>query len=116
MDNSHTLRPAQLIAIILCARCFATMTSYPTAFTNAPTYMIGIAWSGAIQLLLLLPAAVLLRRTGARGPCELAFSSGPARGAAVTLLYLTFFLYEAFIDLGSFTYFMDYYFTGFSQL
>lgn len=109
---TQKLRPVQLIAMVLCARVFTVMTCYPSAYGNAPVYMIGLAWSGALQLLIMLPVILLVKYFPGNDSCTLALGRGRRLGIGVTLLFLAYFLYEAFLDVGNFTYFLDYFFTG----
>lgn len=103
----------QLMSIMLCARFFSTMTYFPFAYENAAVYMLGALISTALQALILLPAAVFAHAFNGEDPCGLSASKSRVLGYAVSALYLAYFALSAFITVGDFSYFMDYYFTGY---
>ena len=100
------LSGAGLLAILLCARCFTALTSFTYNCLPA-AYMAGAAVSAAVQCLLLVPAVVICKRG----------SFSPAQSKAAALCYLLFFMYESFLDMGNFRYYIKVFFTsGISDL
>jgi len=89
------------------------MTYFPFAYENAAVYMLGALISTALQALILLPAAVFAHAFNGEDPCGLSASKSRVLGYAVSALYLSYFALSAFITVGDFSYFMDYYFTGY---
>lgn len=107
--EKNKLTPAALICILLCARSFSTLTFFP-ADTGGAAYLIALTISTLLQGLLLIPAVKLISLTKS-SPLTLAADRSGNFGKAVTLAFLLYFIYEAFYDIGSLTYFTDYFFS-----
>lgn len=107
----NRLSPLQLAVLMVSARCFSMMTYFPYAGSNTLVFMIAMLISTALQGLLLIPAVVLCQRHE-KGLCELALERSRLLGIAVTLAFLTYFLWDIFITTGNFSYFLDNYFSN----
>ncbi len=109
----NKLTPLQMLAVLICARVFSMMTYFPFAYNNAFIYMLGALISTAVQALLMIPAVMFGRRMINDNPCTLAVSKNKIVGYLVTAAYMVYFMLTAFIVIGNFSYFMDYYFSGY---
>ncbi|MBR1863175.1 MAG: hypothetical protein IJ806_03705 [Ruminococcus sp.] len=100
MTGKQELSAYRLTAMMLMGRIFAAMTYFPAGYEGPGTLMAGTLLSALFQGLLMIPAAVLYRRGGRE----------VSRGAAA--LYLIYFCYEMFMDIGGYVYFSDFLFGG----
>lgn len=109
----NKLTPLQMLAVLICTRVFSMMTYFPFAYNNAFIYMLGALISTAIQAVLMIPAVMFGRRMVNDNPCTLAVSKNKPAGYLVTAVYMVYFMLTAFMVIGNFSYFMDYYFSGY---
>lgn len=99
-----------LVCILLCARIFATLTFFPNHMESGLAYGIGAVISTLLQGILLIPAARLAQLCP-EGPCKAAMDKHRTLGTAITVCFMLYFMYEAFVDAGSMAYFTDYFFS-----
>lgn len=109
----NKLTPLQMLSLLICVRVFSMMTYFPFAYNNAFIYMLGALLSTAVQAILMIPAVMFGRRMINDNPCTLAVSKNKPAGYLVTAAYMIFFMISAFMVIGNFAYFMDYYFSGY---
>ena len=111
MKNSDTkLTSAAFICLLLCTRCFAALTFFPSGISGGLPFIAGAVLSSALQGLIMLPAALLADRTH-KNASELILERNRLHGKAAALIFLVYFLYCSFIDLGDISYFTDYFFS-----
>lgn len=109
----NKLTPLQMLSVLICARFFSMMTYFPFAYNNAFIYMLGSLISTVIQAVLMIPVVMFGRRMINDNPCTLAVSKNKPVGYIVTVAYMVYFMISAFMVIGNFVYFMDYYFSGY---
>ena len=107
------LTPLQLFAMLICSRAFSMMTFLPESTSNALELMLGIVLSTAFQLVIICVFAAFHKRFPNDDPCTLAASRSKIAGRAVCGAYLIYFLAVSFYVIGTFTYFMDHYFSDY---
>lgn len=107
------LTPLQLFSLLICTRAFSLMTFLPDNASNALQLMLGAVISTAFQAVLIIIMIVFHKRFPNDDPCSLALSRSRPLGLGVTALYVVYFLLVSFYMIGTFTYFMDYYFSDY---
>lgn len=110
MSNKTILSSPALICILLCSRIFSTLTFFTSPNTGGMTSIIAVLVATVLQMVLLIPLIRLFKTCSA----DISTSSaklGERFGKFVNASFLAFFLYQAFLDIGSFAYFTDYFFS-----
>ena len=107
------ITPLQIFALMICGRSFSFMTYFPFTNDSSLVLMIGLLISTVIQALLIFPVLIFHKHYLNDNICTLSMSKNRFVGIAVTILYLLFFMGVAFIVIGNFSYFMDYYFSNY---
>lgn len=110
MNNRSRLSSAALICMLLSARIFAVLTFFPRSTESGFASIIGILLSTAVQGLLIFPVVRLVKKTHT-DPLSASHNISSPLEKAVTAAFLLFFLYDAFLDIGSMAYFTDYFFS-----
>ncbi len=107
------LTSLQLCMLLICGRAFTLMTFLPAGSDNSLIYMIGTVVSTLIQAAIVIPIIIFQQKFQNENPCTLALSRSKPLGIFVTLLYMLYFALVIFYVIGTFTYFMDYYFSDY---
>ena len=108
------LTPMQFFAMLICTRAFSMMTFLPESTANALELMLGTVLSTVFQIVMICGMAAFHKRFPNDDPCTLVVSRSKWAGRGVCTLYLAYFLTVSFYVIGTFTYYMDYYFSDFS--
>lgn len=107
------LTPMQFFAMLICTRAFSMMTFLPESTANALELMLGTVLSTVFQIVMICGMAAFHKRFPNDDPCTLVVSRSKWAGRGVCTLYLAYFLTVSFYVIGTFTYFMDYYFSDY---
>ena len=107
------LTPSQLFAMLICTRAFSMMTFLPESTANALELMLGTMLSTVFQIVMICGMAAFHKRFPNDDPCTLVVSRSKWAGRGVCTMYLAYFLTVSFYVIGTFTYFMDYYFSDY---
>ena len=107
------LTPSQFFAMLICTRAFSMMTFLPESTANALELMLGTMLSTVFQIAMICCMAAFHKRFPNDDPCTLAVSRSKWAGRGVCTMYLAYFLTVSFYVIGTFTYFMDYYFSDY---
>lgn len=89
------------------------MTFLPESTANALELMLGTVLSTVFQIVMICGMAAFHKRFPNDDPCTLVVSRSKWAGRGVCTLYLAYFLTVSFYVIGTFTYFMDYYFSDY---
>lgn len=100
-----------MTAILICCMFARLMTYIPRSDDNAVILMISAVISGGLQLVLLLPAVMLYKKSGG-GAVGQGLSRKGMAGKAFSAVYLAFCVFALVMTLGNFIYFLQY---GFSE-
>ena len=107
------LTPSQFFAMLICTRAFSMMTFLPESTANALELMLGTVLSTVFQIAMICGMAAFHKRFPNDDPCTLVVSRSKWAGRGVCTMYLAYFLTVSFYVIGTFTYFMDYYFSDY---
>lgn len=102
-----------VFAMLICTRAFSMMTFLPESTANALELMLGTMLSTVFQIAMICCMAAFHKRFPNDDPCTLAVSRSKWAGRGVCTMYLAYFLTVSFYVIGTFTYFMDYYFSDY---
>ncbi|MBQ8965802.1 hypothetical protein [Ruminococcus sp.] len=110
INEKNKLTGAGLICLLLVVRAFSALTFFPTNMHSGLLFIAGILLAAPIHFMMILPAAKLTKYNKADTSTVYA-EAWPFISKSVKSAYLLYFLYEAFLTVGSLSYFMDYFFS-----
>lgn len=106
---NRSISSLQLSALLFCVYISSLLTMPEVSQENTVSVMLGSAVSTAVQLLLFVPVILFVKRSGGTDPCTFALEKSRTAGTVLTLAYLIYFLHRAFIIIGDFGYYTDYF-------